>query len=158
MQLEYFQLIDRIVELDLTARTIRTQAQVPLTSTVFEGHFPGHPLMPGVLLIETMAQTAGWLLIAVTGFQRMPFLAAVKEAKLRTFVTPGQALTPEAELVHEGSGYAIAAARITLDGKPVCSADLTFRVMEFPNPELRDRMKQRAERLAFPMAGVRNGG
>src|SRR4051794_4014788 len=112
MQLEYFQLIDRIVDLDLAARTIRTHAQVPLSSTIFEGHFPGHPLMPGVLLIETMAQTAGWLVIAATGFQRMPFLAAVKEAKLRTFVTPGQVLTPEANLVHEGSGYAIVAARI----------------------------------------------
>src|SRR5512134_1542506 len=115
MQLEYFQLIDRIVDLDLAARTIRTEARVPLTSTIFEGHFPGHPLMPGVLLIETMAQTAGWLVIAATRFQRMPFLAAVKEAKLRTFVAPGEALAPEADLVHEGSGYAVAAARITID-------------------------------------------
>ena len=48
--------------------------------------------MPGVLLIEAMAQTSGWLLIARTQFERMPFLAALKEVKLRTFVTPGQAL------------------------------------------------------------------
>ena len=65
--------------------------------------------MPGVLFIETMAQTAGWLVIAVTHFRRMPFLAAVKEAKLRTFVTPGQLLSVAAELVHEGSGYAMTA-------------------------------------------------
>jgi 3-hydroxymyristoyl/3-hydroxydecanoyl-(acyl carrier protein) dehydratase len=76
----------------------RSEARVPLTSTIFEGHFPGHPLMPGVLL----TQTAGWLVIAVTHFRRMPFLAAVKEAKLRTFVTPGQLLSVDAELVHEG--------------------------------------------------------
>jgi 3-hydroxyacyl-[acyl-carrier-protein] dehydratase len=157
MQLEYFQLIDRIVDLDLAAGTIRTQAQVPLSSTIFEGHFPGHPLMPGVLLIEAMAQTAGWLVIAATGFQRMPFLAAVKEAKLRTFVTPGQALAPEASLVHEGSGYAIVSARITLNGKPVCNAELTLRVMDFPNAEFRARMEQWAERLAFPTAAVRHG-
>jgi 3-hydroxyacyl-[acyl-carrier-protein] dehydratase len=157
MQLEYFQLIDRIVDLNLAARKIRTDAQVPRASTIFEGHFPGHPLMPGVLLIEAMAQSAGWLIIAATGFQRMPFLVAVKEAKLRTFVTPGQALTPEAELVHEGSGYAVAAARITLDGKPVCSAELTFKVMDFPNAELRARMEEWAERVAFPMAAVRHG-
>ena len=68
MKLEYFQLIDRIVEIDLAARTIRTEARVPLASTIFEGHFPGHPLMPGVLLIEAMAQTAGWLVIAATQF------------------------------------------------------------------------------------------
>ncbi len=48
--------------------------------------------MPGVLLIEAMAQTAGWLVVALNHFERMPFLAAVKEAKLRTFVTPGQVL------------------------------------------------------------------
>jgi 3-hydroxymyristoyl/3-hydroxydecanoyl-(acyl carrier protein) dehydratase len=86
MRLEYFQLIDRIVELDVSGRTIRTLAQVPQTSTIFEGHFPGHPLMPGVLLTEAMAQTSGWLIIGLTNFTRMPFLAGVKEAKLRTFV------------------------------------------------------------------------
>ena len=93
MRLEYFQLIDRIVDLRLADRTIRTEAKVPLESTIFEGHFPGRPLMPGVLLIESMAQTAGWLVIAATRFTRMPFLAAIKEAKLRQFVEPGQALT-----------------------------------------------------------------
>src|SRR5215831_9691930 len=133
MQLEYFQLIDRVVELDLGARTIRCEAVVPLASTVFEGHFPGHPLMPGVLLIEAMAQTAGWLVIAATRFERMAFLAAVKEAKLRTFVTPGQLLALRAELVHEGSGFAMAAAQGAVDEKPVCNAEITFKVMPFPN-------------------------
>ena len=83
MRLEYFQLIDRIVELDLAQQTIRAEARVPAESTIFEGHFPGYPLMPGVLLIEAMAQTSGWLVIAVTNFTRMPFFAALKEAKLR---------------------------------------------------------------------------
>ena len=46
--------------------------------------------MPGVLLIESMAQTSGWLLVALMKFERMPFLAAVKEAKMRGFVTPGE--------------------------------------------------------------------
>ena len=69
--------------------------------------------MPGVLLIEAMAQTSGWLLIALMKFERMPFLAAVKEAKMRGFVTPGRMLTIEASIVHEGSGYAITEAKIT---------------------------------------------
>ena len=151
MQLEYFQLIDRIVAIDLAGRTIRTEARVPLASTIFEGHFPGHPLMPGVLLIEAMAQTAGWLVIAATQFTRMPFLAAVKEAKLRTFVTPDQLLAIDGELVHEGSGYAITAARVTIDGKAVCNAEITFKVMEFPSPDFRATMEAWAERLQFPM-------
>src|SRR5919201_4918402 len=107
MRIEYFQLIDRIVDLDLTQQTIRTEARVPSASTIFEGHFPGYPLMPGVLLIESMAQASGWLLLGVLKFERMPILAAVKEAKVRSSVLPGELMTIEASMVHEGSGYAM---------------------------------------------------
>lgn len=157
MQLEYFQLIDRIVELDLDGRTIRTRAEVPQTSTVFEGHFPGHPLMPGVLLIEAMAQTCGWLLIAASGFERIAFLAAVKEAKLRAFVLPGQVLSVSASLVHEGSGYAVAEAAAAVEDKTVCNAEMTFRVMPFPNAESRAEMAKVAKRIGLPMETPADG-
>ena len=65
MRLEYFQLIDRIVDLNVGEGTITVEAEVPTHNTIFEGHFPGYPIMPGVLLIEAMAQSAGWLLIAL---------------------------------------------------------------------------------------------
>src|SRR3978361_954255 len=107
MDLEYFHLIDRIIDLNIDDKTITVEAQVPEKSTVFEGHFPGYPLMPGVLLIEAMAQTSGWLLIAVTNVKRMAFRGAVKEAKMRGFVVPGELLRIEASIVHEGSGFAI---------------------------------------------------
>jgi 3-hydroxyacyl-[acyl-carrier-protein] dehydratase len=149
MRLEYFQLIDRITELRLADRSIRTEAAVPTSSTIFEGHFPGYPLMPGVLLIEAMAQTAGWLVIAATRFTRMPFLAAVKQAKLRTFVNPGETLSLSAELVHEGSGFAMTRAQARTD-KPVCEAEITFKVLDFPNDEFRARMDEWATRLQFP--------
>src|SRR3981081_3174213 len=116
MRLEYFQLIDRIAELDLAQQTIRAEARVPTASTIFEGHFPGYPLMPGVLQIEAMAQTSGWLITGVTRFTRMPFFAAVKEAKLRSFVTPGQQLDLSAKLLHEGSGFAVTKAEISSGG------------------------------------------
>ena len=157
MRLEYFQLIDRIVELDLAGRTIKAQAQVPETSTIFEGHFPGHPLMPGVLLIETMAQTSGWLIIGATGFTRMPFLAAVKEAKLRTFVSPGQFLSLAASLLHEGSGYAITKAAIDVEGKSVAQAEITFKVMAFPDPTFRTSMSEVAQRIGFPVEAPAHG-
>ncbi len=157
MRLEYFLLLDRIVDLNLDDRTIRTEATVPTASTIFEGHFPGHPLMPGVLLIETMAQTSGWLIIALTKFTRMPFLAAVKEAKLRTFVTPGQVLAVKAAMVHDGSGYAMTKAEIRHEGKLVCNAELTFRTVEFPSPDFRASMEKIAAEIAFPMEALAHG-
>ena len=157
MQLDYFQLLDRIVELDVQKRTIRTEATVPLKSTIFEGHFPGYPLMPGVLLLETMAQTSGWLIIALTRFERMPFLAAFKEAKLRTFVTPGQQLSISATVEHEGSGFSVAKTAITVDGKVTSDAEITFRVVAFPTPEFRTYMKSEATRLQFPLGAIADG-
>jgi len=157
MQLEYFRLIDRILEFDPVGRTIQAEAIVPKQSTVFEGHFPGHPLMPGVLLLETMAQTSGWMIIGLTGFTRMPFLAACKEAKLRSFVTPGQSLNVRAELLHDGSGFAVTKAEIRVDGKRVCNAEITFRVVEFPSPAFRAGMQEVAAAIAFPMEPLSHG-
>jgi 3-hydroxyacyl-[acyl-carrier-protein] dehydratase len=137
MRIEYFQLIDRIIDLNLNDLTIRVEANVPTASTIFEGHFPGRPLMPGVLLIEAMAQASGWLIIGRTNFRKMPFLAALKEVKLRTFVTPGQALVVAAKIVHEGSGFALTEASISADGKTVCNAEITFRVVDFPEGDFR---------------------
>ena len=114
MQLEYFKLIDRIADLNVGGRTITVEAQVPHHNTIFEGHFPGFPIMPGVLLIEAMAQASGWLLIAIMKFERMPFLGAVKEAKMRGFVSPGELLTINVSVIHEGSGFAITSAEVTV--------------------------------------------
>ena len=150
MRLEYFQLIDRITEINLTDRKISAEAVVPTTSTIFEGHFPGYPLMPGVLLIESMAQTSGWLVVAVNRFERMPFLAQVREAKFRTFVEPGARLTITATLDHDGSGYAMTEAKITHEGKAVCNAALTFKVLKFPNDDMHQQMRDTADRIGLP--------
>ncbi|MEH2509491.1 3-hydroxyacyl-[acyl-carrier-protein] dehydratase [Nitrobacteraceae bacterium AZCC 1564] len=150
MHLEYFKLIDRIADLNVGERTITVEAQVPTTNTIFEGHFPGYPLMPGVLLIESMAQTSGWLLIALLKFERMPFLASVKEAKMRDFVKPGELLTIDASLSHDGSGFAITEAKVRVNGKLKCNATLTFRHTPFPNAELRGHMEAMAKQIGFP--------
>lgn len=150
MHLEYFQLIDRIIDLNLGEKTITVEAQVPAKSTVFEGHFPGYPLMPGVLLIEAMAQTSGWLLVALTNFERMPFLGAVKEAKMRGFVVPGELLTIDAGIVHEGSGFAMTSAKVRVGGELRSGATLTFPQVPFPNPDLRGHMIATAKRIGFP--------
>jgi 3-hydroxyacyl-[acyl-carrier-protein] dehydratase len=154
MHLEYFQLIDRIVDLNVGEGTIAVEAQVPQHNTIFEGHFPGYPIMPGVLLIEAMAQASGWLLIALMKFERMPFLAAVKEAKMRSFVSPGQILKIDASIVHEGSGFAITAAKVHVGGELRCNATLTFSHVPFPNPDLRGHMEAMARRIGFPHQAI----
>jgi 3-hydroxyacyl-[acyl-carrier-protein] dehydratase len=144
MRLEYFQMIDEISAFDREGETLKARALVPAQSPIFEGHFPGYPIMPGVLLIETMAQASGWLVLALNNLTQMPFLVGVKEGKLRTFVEPEKGLDVEASLVHGGSGFAITSARISIDGKRVCDATLTFKTMPFPAPELAEMMRERA--------------
>jgi len=137
MQLEYFQMIDRIASVDMEAKVLEAKSTVPDSSTVFEGHFPGHPLVPGVLLIETMAQASGILIMHTIDFARIPLLAGVKEGKLRDFVGPRTVLDIRAEIEHEGSGFAVTRAEIRAGGKRIANAQLTYTLRPFPTPELR---------------------
>ncbi|MBR0827654.1 beta-hydroxyacyl-ACP dehydratase [Bradyrhizobium manausense] len=154
MQLEYFHLIDRIVDLKVDEKKVVVEAQVPQESTIFEGHFPGYPLMPGVLLIESMAQASGWLLLGVLKFERMPILAAVKEAKVRGSVFPGDLMSIEATVAHEGSGYAMTEAKIRVNGKLRANSTLTFTLIPFPNADMRAFMDTVAKRVGFPQQAV----
>ena len=132
MRLEYFEMIDKVTVLDRDAKSIEVTSTVPMESPVFEGHFPGHPLVPGVLLTETMAQASGYLVLGMMNFTHMPFLMAVDKARFRNFVGPGTVLTVTARLEHEGSGYAGTKAKILVEGKAICDAELRFRIMPFP--------------------------
>jgi 3-hydroxyacyl-[acyl-carrier-protein] dehydratase len=152
MLLEYFQMIDGVEELDPEAGSIVARANVPLESPVFEGHFPGSPLVPGVLLIETMAQASGFMLLARLAFEKMPFLANVMSAKMRSFVEPGAILRVEANLEHDGSGFSKTRAGISSGGKKICDAQLTFRIMPFPNETLKGNMLERFDQISRPAA------
>lgn len=152
MRLEYFQMVDRITTLDVAGGRISTSCQVPEQSPVFEGHFPGYPILPGVLMIETMAQTGGWLVLATLRCTRMPFLMQVEKAKMRSFIAPGQALDAEANMLHEGSGYAVVKATITAGGKKVTEAEIRYGVVPFPNETLKAAMLETAQRIGLPEA------
>jgi 3-hydroxyacyl-[acyl-carrier-protein] dehydratase len=149
MRLEYFQMIDRFVELLPDERKIKALCKVPTESPVFEGHFPGFALMPGVLLIECMAQTTGWLVSVITGFVGLPLLVGVREAKIRDIVLPGAELTFEGEVIHEGSGYAIAEAKGFAKGKAVCEARLTFRLTPYPDEAFRKIMIEMGHKVGI---------
>jgi 3-hydroxyacyl-[acyl-carrier-protein] dehydratase len=149
MLLEYFQMIDKVESVDLGLGRLKATSVVPMQSPVFEGHFPGMPLVPGVLLIETMAQASGMLLLAVKDFEAMPFLMSVDGAKMRTFVEPGAVLDIEAELEHDGSGFAVTKAKITSGGKKVCDAQLKLRTMPFSEVPLAPIVRKRAEEVGL---------
>ena len=154
MHIEYFMLIDRILDLKLDEKTITVEATVPTQSTIFEGHFPGYPIMPGVLLIDSMAQTSGWLLLGLMNFERMPFLAAVKEAKMRGFVSPGELLRVEASLLPDGSGYAITQARVSVGGQLI-TARLGPKARPKPGDTLTLSVDTAASNLFDPTTGNR---
>ena len=155
MRLEYFQMLDRFIDVKADERWIKSESTVPEQSPVFEGHFPGYPLMPGVLLIENMAQTCGWLVSAITGFTGLPVLAGVKEAKVRAAVFPGMKFTTEGRIVHDGSGYAIADGAVKGPDGAIADARLTYRLIPYPSPEFQNTMVTWAKQLNFPLEDFR---
>lgn len=154
MRLEYFQMITRVVSFDPAKQIIRAEADVPDESPVFEGHFPGHPILPGVLMIEAMAQTSGWLIMGMNGVTAMPFLVGVTHAKMREFVPPSTPLIVEAHLEQEGSGYAVTNATIARAGKRVAEARIKFAVKAFPDPKFGRMIREWGERLQFPFVAA----
>ena len=80
----------------------------------------------------------------------MPFLLQVKEAKMRSFVVPGQTLTTEAKLIHNGSGFSVISGAISSAGKKVADAEIRYRVVPFPNEHFRSQMFETARRIQVP--------
>jgi 3-hydroxyacyl-[acyl-carrier-protein] dehydratase len=147
LRLEYFEMTDRVLSHDATHLT--AEARVPEASTVFEGHFPGFPILPGVLMIEAMAQASGWLMVLRSNFTRMALLAQTREAKMRAMVKPGALLMVDVELLQESSGYAELRGTLSEAGRKVAEATLRLQTLPIPAPELEAAIRARAAAIGL---------
>ena len=122
-----FLLVDRIVEYDPAAKRIVGLKSVTATEWFFQGHFPGQPIMPGVLQVEALAQTMGIYVAQQPGFgDRLGLFAAIDECRFKHIVTPGDQLRLEVMMERLGSKFGRGHAIATVDGDIACEARLSF--------------------------------
>lgn len=117
-------LVDRIVECDGEKRIVGIK-NVSVNEPFFSGHFPGAPVMPGVLQLEAMAQVAGVLLNQIGGVAGgIPYFMAIDKAKFRKVVQPGDQLRITVEVLNLRRNSAKFKAEATVDGKVVSEAEM----------------------------------
>lgn len=121
-----FLLIDRILELDLEKSTVLAQKNVSINESFFQGHFPSTPIMPGVLILEALAQAGGVLVHLKTPGDKIAILLSVNHAKFRHPVKPGDVLLLRGEGLHFSSKGGRVKAEAFVDDKMVVEAEIGF--------------------------------
>lgn len=125
-----FLLVDRIVHLDLEKGEIIGQKNVTINEQFFQGHFPGVPLMPGVLILEALAQTGG-ILVHQKGYnKKIAVLLNINNAKFRRPVVPGDVLMLYASGLHISSKGGKVEAKAMVDDKVVAQAEIGFALVD----------------------------
>jgi 3-hydroxyacyl-[acyl-carrier-protein] dehydratase len=120
-----FILLDRILELEPGRRIVASKC-LSAGEEIFRDHFPGFPVVPGVLLTEMMAQAAGKCIDADRTHPGRAMLAKIQSASFREWVRPDEEAIIHAEITQNRPAYASARCAVRVNGKDVCSADLFF--------------------------------
>ena len=123
-----FLLVDRVLEMEEGKRIVASKA-VTMNEYFFQGHFPQEPVMPGVLIMEALAQTGA---IAVLSMEqnrgKIAYFGGMNKVKFRNKVVPGDVLTLEMEIIKLKSRAGIGKGTAYVDGKKVAEGDLTFMI------------------------------
>jgi 3-hydroxyacyl-[acyl-carrier-protein] dehydratase len=127
-------LVDRIQEI-VPDQSIRAIKAVSINENFFCGHFPGRPIMPGVLIVEALAQAAGILAVeslGLAGSGKLVYFMAIEGAKFRAPVEPGCLLTLDVEFVQKRSSVCKFAGKASIDGKLAAEANFTAMIADPP--------------------------
>ena len=127
-------LVDRVEEL-VPDKSITAIKAVTINEGFFQGHFPGRPIMPGVLIVEALAQAAGILAVeslGLAGSGKLVYFMAIDGAKFRTPVEPGVLLQLDVEFVQKRSSVCKFAGRASIEGKLAAEANFTAMIADAP--------------------------
>ena len=121
-----FLLVDRVIELEVGKRAVGIK-NVSINEHFFQGHFPQYPVMPGVLIVEALAQTGGIALGTMDEYKgRIAFFAGIDNVRFKRQVKPGDTLRLEVELTQLRRSIGTASALATVDGEVACKGDIMF--------------------------------
>ncbi|MBM4283524.1 MAG: 3-hydroxyacyl-ACP dehydratase FabZ [Deltaproteobacteria bacterium] len=129
-----FLLVDRVVAVE-PGKRVRAYKNVSANEEFFNGHFPGMPVMPGVLQIEALAQASAFLTASMEGFEpkkQVAFLMSIDEVKFRRLVEPGDRLDLEVELLQSRRGIVKVQGKSSVDGDRACEAVITAAIRDRP--------------------------
>lgn len=127
-----FLMIDRVIEIEAASSAVGIK-NVTTNEPYFEGHFPERPIMPGVLIIEVMAQTAAVLAVASMGSAakgKPVYFMAIEQARFRRPVVPGDQLQVKVSRLHKKLSIWKFAGQATVDGTIVAQATMSARIMD----------------------------